>query len=145
MADERTFSGGTPLSDRTRDRLRWLRRALLSLHRTILEVERAAYERVHGRVAPGRLLHLLMSDPWFGWFRPVSEIVTRLDVILELEQEATEEEVETLLREIRSLLQPAESGEEFAERYHQILQKDPSTILAHAEVARLLQPSSSGE
>ena len=134
--------GSSPLSGATRSHLQRVRRTLLGLHKTILEVERAGYERVHGRVAPGELLQLLMHDPWFGWFRPVSEIVVRIDEMLEAGNAATETDAQALMRELRSLLQPSEEGEEFAVRYHELLQQDPATILAHAEVARLLQPRS---
>lgn len=130
-----------PLSEGTRVRLQTLRRALLNLHKTILEVERAGYERVHGRVGPNELLQLLMRDPWFGWFRPISEIIAQIDEMLDsTDPPARQHDAESLLREMRSLLRPSEEGEEFGVRYHQALQQDPDTILAHAEVARLLQP-----
>lgn len=137
-------SNSAPLSELTRSHLRQLRGALLNLHKSILEVERVSYEREHGRLVPGELLHLLMHDPFFGWFRPVSEVVVQIDEILDSKEPVTERSAENLLREVRSLLRPAEEGEEFAVRYREALQEDPAIILAHAELNRLLHPSQSG-
>lgn len=119
-----------------------VRRALMQLHKAILDVERNAYEREHGRVAPGELLQLLMHDSWFGWFRPVSELVVQLDELLDSEEPCTEKEAQDLLREIRSLLRPAEAGEEFGTRYHEAMQQDPGIILAHSEISKLLKEPS---
>lgn len=129
-----------PLSDDSFRRLRGLRRALLNLHKAILEVERVGYERVHGRVASSHgLLQLVMRHPWFGWFRPISEIVVQIDEMLDSEAPLTEADADVLLRELRSLLNPSEDGEEFGIKYHEILQQDPGVILAHAEISKLLQ------
>lgn len=141
MADEHIE--GAPLSGSTRMLLHQIRRALLLLHKAILETERNGYERVHGRVAPGELLQLVMHDLWFGWFRPISEIVVQLDDMLDSEEMVPEQDAQAMLREIRSLIQPSEEGEEFAVKYFHTLQQDPATILAHAEVSRLLQPRKS--
>ena len=56
-----------------------LRRNLLHLHKTLLDWERAAYDRVHGRTAPGELLRVVMTDPQFAWLRPLSELIARID------------------------------------------------------------------
>lgn len=116
-----------------------MRRALIQLHKAILELERNVFEREHGRVAPGELLQLLMYDLRFGWFRPVSELVVQLDELLDSDEPRTEKEAQDLLREIRSLLRPAEGGEEFGTRYHDALQQDPGIILAHGEITKLLK------
>lgn len=128
-----------PLSPEMRVRLQEVRHALLNLHKAILEVERAAYERINGRVeSPHALLQLVMHDPWFGWFRPLSEIVVQIDELLDSADLVTENQAEELLRELRSLLKPVEEGEEFGVKYHSILQEDAGIILAHAEISKLL-------
>lgn len=132
--------GNTPISPDTRDRLRSIRQTLLALHKSILDVERKSYERVKGRVgSPHEMLQLVMRDPWFGWFKPLSEIVVQIDELLDSTDPVTEEQAEELLRELRSLLNPVEQGEEFGVKYHGILQEDPGIILAHAEITRLLK------
>lgn len=136
-----------PISENTRKHLTAVRSELLHLHKAILNTERAAYEREKGKVeSPHVLLQLVMHDPWFGWFRPLSEMAVQIDELLdpftpqgEVVHPATEAEAQELLRELRSLIAPAEHGEEFATRYHAILQQDPNIIMAHAKMSNLLQ------
>jgi hypothetical protein len=40
-----------------------LRQALVPLHRILLEWERTAYERVHGRTGAAELLNVIVADP----------------------------------------------------------------------------------
>ncbi len=40
-----------------------LRLALLRLHKTLLDWERAGYERIHGRQTSNDLLNALLNDP----------------------------------------------------------------------------------
>ena len=127
------------LTEQTRQRLDEIRQKLLRLHKSILDAERASYERAHGRVEnPHALLQLVMRDPWFGWFRPLSEMVVQIDEMLESKEPVPERAAEELMRELRSLLNPVEEGEEFGVKYHKVLQEDPGIIMAHAEMARLL-------
>lgn len=137
-----------PVSEDTRKHLVAVRSELLHLHKAILEAERAAYEREHGKVdSPHSLLQLVMHDPWFGWFRPLSEMAVQIDELLDpfLPQQngdarpATEGDAQELLRELRSLIAPSERGEEFATKYHAILQQDPNIIMSHAKMSHLLQ------
>ncbi len=116
-----------------------LRRVLLDLHGAILQVERGAYEREHGRVGAHELLRLLTEHQFFGWFRPLSEMVVQIDELLDSGEPVTLRRSADLLREVRSLLNPVEEGEEFGTRYREILQQDPAVILSHAEVAKLLR------
>ncbi len=133
-------SGDRALSDKSFRNLRALRRALLNLHKAILEVERTGYERVFGRVGSSHaLLQLVMRHPWFGWFRPISEIVVQIDEMVDGNDPLTNAHYESLVREVRSLLNPSTEGEEFGVKYHDILQQDPGVILAHAEITRILQ------
>jgi hypothetical protein len=116
-----------------------VRHTLLRLHKAILDVERNSYERVKGRVgSPHEMLQLVMRDPWFGWFRPLSEMVVQIDELLDSTDIVTEGQAEALFRELRSLLNPVEEGEEFGVKYHNILQEDPGIILAHADISKLL-------
>lgn len=130
---------GMGLSEETRERLDTIRHKLLSLHKSILDAERASYERAHGRVEnPHALLQLVMRDPWFGWFRPLSEMVVQIDEMLESKEPVPESAAEDLMRELRSLLNPVEEGEEFGVKYHKVLQEDPGIIMAHVEMSKLL-------
>lgn len=131
--------GDSFISDILTD-LRRLRDGLLRLHKAILDAERRSYELAHGPVeSMHTLLQLVMHDPWFGWFRPISEIVVQIDEVLDSDEPVSDDVVRGMFREVRSLLLPTEEGEEFAVKYRKILQVDPDIILAHAKVAELLQ------
>jgi hypothetical protein len=126
--------------DSTIEELRTVRHALLRLHKALVDSERVTYERVQGRVATkGELLQLVIHDSWFVWLRPVSELIVRLDGLLEGDDEAAIlAEGRSVTTEIRQLLTPAEGGPGFATHYFEALQRDPAVVLAHADVMRSL-------
>ena len=131
------------LSQATRQRLQEVRRGLLHLHKALLEVERRSYERLHGRVGSGNeMLQLVIQHPWFAWLRSISELVVQIDETLDAgaEEPASERDAQALLQQVRSLLKPSESSEDFGRRYYRTLQEDPDSVLAHAAVSRLLPP-----
>src|SRR6187399_2235235 len=59
-----------------------LRQGLLRLHKTLLDWERAGYERIHGRQSSNDLLNALLNDPQFAWLRPISQLIVRIDELL---------------------------------------------------------------
>ena len=66
--------------DRTGAHLDNLSRALLRLHKALLDDERVSYERVHGRIpSNGAFLQLVLGDAWFAWLRPLSQLMAKLD------------------------------------------------------------------
>lgn len=135
-AEERESNG--PVSAATRGRLGEVRRALLRLHKTLLETERASYERDRGSVGgSGEFLQLVINDPWFAWLRPVSELIVRIDELQEPAQETTEEEALAALGQASALVRAADGGE-FGTRYRELLQQSPDAVLAHAGLSRLL-------
>ncbi len=134
-----------PVSAATRGRLGEVRRALLRLHKVLLEVERASYERGRGSVGgSGEFLQLVINDPWFAWLRPVSELIVRIDELQEPAQETTEEEALAALGQAAALVRPPEGGGEFGRRYREILQRSPDAVLAHAGLSRLLPMPEAG-
>src|SRR5919205_1017884 len=93
-----------------------LRHALLHLHKTLLEWERTAYERIHGRVAGHALLQALLKDPQFAWLHPISELIVTIDVALE--NDANEPvDVASILAQAGAVLVADESGSGYAQRY----------------------------
>jgi hypothetical protein len=125
--------------DSTTGELRTVRHALLHLHKALVDSERVTYERVQGRVATkGELLQLVIHDSWFVWLRPVSELIVRLDGLLESDEATIMADARAVTAEIRQLLTPAEGGPGFATHYFEALQRDPAVVLAHADVMRSL-------
>ena len=117
-------------------------RALLRLHKALLDDERVAYERLHGRIpSNGAFLQLVLNDAWFAWLRPLSQLMVKLDEFSEEKELSTHEEVPALLSSVRTLLTPTEEGEGFGRQYHDALQRSPDVVLAHATVKALLMQS----
>ena len=126
----------TPQSPR--ERLQKLRNGLLHLHKSLLDSERAAYERDIQRIgSPGEFLNLLLNDPWFNWLRELSQFIVLVDETLDLDDSPTEAEAARLIAQARELVSPAEEGNVFARRYWEAMQRDPSAVLAHRDMIKV--------
>ncbi len=127
------------------DRLRLfdLRKALLHLHKTLLDWERAAYERVHGRASAGEWLKLIVEDPQFAWLRPISELIVRIDETMETEDADPSAdapvEVEALIARARDVVAPPAAHTPQAQRYLAALQDHPDAVFAHRAVTSILK------
>jgi hypothetical protein len=116
-----------------------LRQALVPLHRTLLEWERAAYERVHGRMGAAEILKVVVADPQFAWLRPVSELIARIDEVLQGDAPDVRVDVDALITHARTLVAPDEEGTPYARRYHAALQEVPDVVFAHRRVTAVLK------
>jgi hypothetical protein len=116
-----------------------LRNGLLKVHKTLLDSERARYERDIQRInSRGQLLGLVLHDPWFAWLHELSELIVLIDETLDAEEPATPSESDRLLAQARTLLTPAESGVGFRKQYFEALQRDPDVVIAHGAAMKLL-------
>lgn len=120
-----------------RRKLTELRTTLLTLHKTLLDMERREYEREHGHVSTGELFRLVIDHQQFGWLHNISEFVVRLDETLAGEAPVTTEETRSAMGMARKIFVPSESGDAFQKRYFDAIQKDPAVVMEHAELARL--------
>lgn len=139
-------SNNFPSEPTTKQRITELRNGLLSLHKTLLDSERATYERDVARIgSSGELLKLVLYDPWFAWLHELSEFVVLIDEMLDaIDGTARAHEppliidAERLIAQSWELLAPNETGIGFAKRYFEALQRDPDVVLAHARMRRIL-------
>jgi hypothetical protein len=122
-----------------------LRHALLHLHKTLLDWERVAYDRVHGRSSPGELLKAVMADPQFAWLRPVSELIVRIDEAIGMEDPETRIDVDAIVGQARMLVAPDEARGDYTQRYHAALQEHPDAVLAHRAVTAVLKGAPSSQ
>ena len=122
-----------------RKRLLDMRGSLLGLHKALILAEQVTYERINGRIAStSELLQLVLEDPWFTWLHPLSQLVVRIDELLDDASELSLVEVEHFLMEARALIRPSEDGDGFERSYYEALQREPDVIFAHVEVKKLL-------
>jgi hypothetical protein len=123
-----------------RQRLTALREALLHLHKTLLESERASYEAAFGQIgSPYHFLHLAANDPWFAWLTPVTRLIATVDEALDAKEPLTAAGVDSLVREAGKLLVATTDGEGFSRHYDEALQRSPEVILAHAAAAKVIR------
>ena len=124
------------------DALEDVRRALLRVHRALVDAERAEHERRHGAVTGAEFLHALMDDLRYAWLRPLSELVIAFD---ETEEEAAkagepvrDDAARTLVDAVRRLVAPPDSQTAFGRRYADLLQREPELVLAHGALVQQL-------
>ena len=129
-----------PITAESRARLTMLRQTLLALHKALLEDAKAAYELDRGRISsPGQLLQLVINDSWFAWLHQISELIVRMDDMAAANGTATEADAAALIEQIDRLLVPSETGDVFARKYFEALQRQPAVVLAHGDVRRALR------
>lgn len=123
----------------SRDRLQQLRDRLLRLHKTLLDAERAAYERAYGRVnSGGEWLQLVLGHEHFVWLRPFSGLIVRIDEWVAA-KDATTADAETLWAEAERLtaINPA-AMDEATLRYREAIDRSADAAVAHAHVRQML-------
>ena len=126
------------MPDFTRSRLTALRNGLLRWHKSLLDSERAAYERDVARInTTGQYLQLVLGDPWFAWLREISQLIAIVDETLAQKEPVAEADADRLIAQARGLLLPAESGDEFGRRYDEAMQRDPAAVLAHGAMMQV--------
>ncbi|MDH5640187.1 MAG: hypothetical protein OEY28_02750 [Nitrospira sp.] len=116
-----------------------VRHGLLGLHKSLIVAEQLTFERIYGRIdSTGQLLQLVMNDPWFTWLHPLSNMVVRIDELLDTEADINPDEVAAIVIEVRSLIRPSEEGDGFERSYYEALQRAPDVVMAHCEMKKLL-------
>jgi hypothetical protein len=116
-----------------------VRHGLLGLHKSLIVAEQLTFERIYGRIdSTGQLLQLVMNDPWFTWLHPLSNMVVRIDELLDNEENLNAEEVAALVVEVQALIRPSEQGDGFERSYYEALQRAPDVVMAHCELKKLL-------
>jgi hypothetical protein len=127
-----------PKARYTSAELNQLSKALLRLHKALLDGERFAYEQRHGRIGSnGEYLQLVLGHSDFAWLRPLSRLMAELDDLADRDDSAADA-ITDLIASLRPLLTPVEGDAVFGGRYHEALQRDPEVVLAHAAVRNLL-------
>lgn len=116
-----------------------LRRALLRLHKVLLDWERSGYERIHGRQSSHDLLRALLNDPQFSWLRPMSQLIVRIDEILSEKTPPMRNDVDAIVAQVKALTSPNEAGNTYERRYDMALQEHPDAVFAHRDLLALLK------
>ena len=108
-----------------------LRPALLELHRAIVAFERETYERRTGEVNAAAFLRVLIEDEAYGWLRPLSSLIVRMD--------DEDGDAAALAAEARALIRPDFTGTPFQARYAWLIEQSPDVAYAHGVVKQALR------
>ncbi|CAB3799494.1 hypothetical protein [Paraburkholderia fynbosensis] len=115
-----------------------IRRPLLSLHKAILDHERAAYEKEFGPVTPAAFLQVLINGSGFRWLTPLSTVIASVDEILD-DKEADAADRLAAAEAVTGLFSPDQPNNQFLPRYLPLLQADPAILHHHGQVSQLLR------
>lgn len=126
------------MTDADRTLLAELRRLLIQLHKTLIDWQRADYERVHGRLQTTQLMNVIFNDPAFAWLRSMSGLIVKIDETLEAKTEEGETGTGPLVAQAKQLIAP-EAGSDYGQRYYAALQELPDVVLAHSDLSVLLK------
>ena len=126
-----------------RKRLDEVSHALRPLHKALVDLVQADYEKRQGRPVGGpvQLFQLLTQDPFFLWLHPMSALMAEIDELYDQKEPVAMDAVVAVRTTLESLVgnrgqEP--SPDSFVSRYLEILQNDPDVVMAHARVRRAL-------
>ena len=119
--------------------LKDLRESLLRLHKNLLEVEKASFERDHAKIqSPQHFLQLLTGDPRFAWLRPLSGMIVYIDEVEEGSITIDNKVLEGICLRIRTLLSSESVEGGFYARYSVVLNSEPDILFEHVQLTRAL-------
>jgi hypothetical protein len=127
------------LNDETRANLKDLSKAMLRLHRTLLDAAKIDYEAANGKIASiGQYFQLVVDDPYFAWLRKLSSLIALIDEAVSVRRPATESEALALKNEAKIILNFEDADEDFNDRFQIALQNNSDAILGHNDALRFV-------
>lgn len=118
--------------------LKKARDLMLSLHKSLLDLERSEYEGMHGKLTAGQFLNLLLEDAEFAWLRKFSTLIVEIDELFAQKDGFAQEAVDLHLSKMRELILMKGQDDEFATRYQDGLQQNLEAAAIQGELRKLL-------
>lgn len=114
-----------------RELLVGVRGALFRLHKTLVDAERAAWERMQGPMSPNQFLGALLEDPALAWLRPFSGLIVRIDDALHSrDTPLSPDAARAFVAEVDALVRP-----DRGDRLRELRESDPVVHAAHTDLA----------
>ena len=131
--------GQDKLNDSTRDNLKNLSRAMLRLHKTLLDASKLEYESKNGKITSVNLyFQLVIDDPHFAWLRKISSLIALIDEAVSIRRPATEAEAKGLQNEALLLLNFQDLDESFNEKFQNALQSNKDAVLNYNDALQFV-------
>ena len=123
-------SGHEKLNDATRANLKDLSKAMLRLHKTLLDAAKVDYEAANGKIASiGQYFQLVVDDEYFAWLRKISSLIALIDEAVSVRRPATEPEAQGLFNEAKVLLNFQDTDAAFNDKFQTALQNNSDAVL----------------
>lgn len=110
-----------------KDKLNNLIKLLLELHKSLLDLERAEYEKNNGVISNNyEYFQLVVNSDDFRWLRSLSELIASLDSESE-KDELEHRTIKAILEKLQSIFQ-VNNDEEFSKRYSYFLEHKANLV-----------------
>ena len=130
-------NGQDKLTDETRATLKDLSKAMLRLHKTLLDASKLEYETKNGKIeSVNQYFQLVIDDTHFAWLRKISSLIALIDEAVSVRRPATETEAQGLFNEAKVLLNFQDSDENFNSKFQTALQKNTDAVLNYNDALR---------
>lgn len=127
------------LTDETRTNLKDLSKAMLRLHKTLLDAAKTDYEARNGAIENVSLyFQLVIDDPHFAWLRKISSLIALIDEAVSVRRPATETEAKGLENEAKLLLNFQDADEGFNTKFQNALQENKDAVLGYNDTLKYL-------
>jgi len=132
-------NGHDKLTDETRGNLKDLSKAMLRLHKTLLDAAKVDYEAQNGAIqSVNHYFALVIDDPHFAWLRKLSSLVALIDEAVSVRRPATETEAKGLENEAKLILNFQDGDESFNDKFQLALQNNQDAVLNYNDALKYL-------
>lgn len=132
-------NGHDILNDATRANLKDLSKAMLRLHKTLLDAAKLDYEAKNGRITSVNLyFQLVIDDPHFAWLRKISALIALIDEAVSVRRPATETEALGLFNEAKLLLNFQDADANFNDKFQTALQSNTDAVLNYNDTIQFV-------
>lgn len=132
-------NGHDKLTDETRTNLKQLSKAMLRLHKTLLDAAKVDYEAKNGAIqSVNQYFQLVIDDPHFAWLRKLSSLIALIDEAVSVRRRATESEAKGLKNEANLILNFQDGDESFNEKFQTALQNNQDAVLGYNDALKYL-------
>ena len=115
-----------------------VRAALLKLHRTLVNLERLHYEKMHGRQSAGDFLQVMAYDESMKWLEPLSRLIVMLDEALDEKSSIDVAPHVVAARALELLKLDRDRTDAFSSRYQHHFDHSADLAVEHASLVQLL-------
>lgn len=121
------------------ENLRKVRNELLSLHKTLMEIEKENYEAKVGKISPNQLLQMLFENGQFAWLRAISGLVVEIDEMLADKKGFDQDLAASLVKKTKTMFDESDHFRGFKVKYQANLDTEGSVSDHHRKLQNLLE------